>query len=222
MTNVVLIHGFMDNAALWNNVRLPYPTRAVNLRHVDAGAILEGYRDQVLAEIDGPTVVVGHSMGAQIAELVAASATVVGLALLTPIPLAGYALSPEQAAAFDYGARARDAAVATEGRKALLVNDSEPVLKALVEATLATPPDMAVQELKAWTTGHPLGEEPSKVDVPVLVIGSDDTFSQPDIVAARFVNVHKAYVPGAGHWPHVEQPAAVARILTDFVEGLGK
>ena len=27
-------------------------------------------------------------------------------------------------------------------------------------------------------------------------------------------------MPGAGHWPHVEQPAAVAAILTRFVIGI--
>jgi hypothetical protein len=29
--------------------------------------------------------------------------------------------------------------------------------------------------------------------------------------------VASASIPGAGHWPHVEQPAAVARILTGFI-----
>ena len=82
--------------------------RAVNLRHVDdadqgrRGAILRGYRDQVLGVLDTfdptaqrPVVVVGHSMGAQVGELVAAARpdTVVGMALIAPIPLAGYALT---------------------------------------------------------------------------------------------------------------------------------
>ncbi|MEV6609010.1 alpha/beta hydrolase [Kutzneria sp. NPDC051319] len=227
MTTVVFVHGFMDNASLWNNIRLPLAARAVNLRHVDVaagrGAILAGYRDQVLAVIDGPTVVVGHSMGAQIAELVAVARpeAVLGIALLTAIPLAGYPLSPEQAAVFEQGARSRDAEVAAEGRRALLVN-SAGALEALVTATLATPPEMALQELEAWTTGHPLGDEPSKVDVPVLLIGSEDTFTSVDTVAPRFTDVRTARVAGAGHWPHVEQPAAMAGILTDFIEELGK
>ena len=230
MTTVVFIHGFTDTAALWNGVRtrLNLPTHAVNLRHVDAGpgrgAILEGYRDQVLTDIDGPVVVVGHSMGTQIAELVAVARpdAVVGLVLIAPIPLAGYPLTPEQAGDFDRVARDRDAGHAAAGRKSLLVNDSEPVVRALVRATLATPPETAVQELEAWTTGHPLGDSKSTVDFPVLLIGSDDVFTSVDAVAHRFTDVATAHVAGAGHWPHVEQPAAVAEILTNYVERLGK
>ena len=229
MITVVFVHGFTDTAALWNDVcaRLGVPARAVNLRHVDAeprrGAILEGYRDQVPADIDGPVVVVGHSMGSQIAELVAAARpNVIGLVLLAPIPLAGYPLTAEQAADFDRIARDRDEAGVVAGRKALLVNDSEPVVRALVRATLATPPETAVQELEARTTGHPLGDIKSTVDVPVLVVGSDDGFSSVDAVAPRFADVSTAHVTGAGHWPHVEQPAAVAEILTDYLERLGK
>jgi pimeloyl-ACP methyl ester carboxylesterase len=231
---VVFIHGFLDTAALWNGVhtrmRAPgWRVRAVNLRHVDQaepgrrGAILEGYRDQVLKDLDGPVVVVGHSMGAQIAELVAAALpdTAVGLALIVPIPLAGYPLAPESAADFDRVARERDPAAAAVGRKALLVNDSEPVVRALVRATLATPPDTAVQELAAWTVGHPGGDHPATVDVPVLVIGSEDGFTSTEAVVHRFTDVRTSHVAGAGHWPHVEQPAAVAEILTNYLERLG-
>src|SRR5262249_43304302 len=118
---VVFIHGFQDAAALWDGVitRLRgshWRARAVNLRHVvdvdlgRRGAILEGYRDQVLDVLDAidpaaqrPVVVVGHSMGTQIGELVAAARPdiTVGLALIAPVPLAGYALTPAQAASFD-------------------------------------------------------------------------------------------------------------------------
>jgi pimeloyl-ACP methyl ester carboxylesterase len=239
---VVFIPGFQDTAALWNGViaRLGATTaylRAVNLRHVDhadphrRGAILEGYRDQVLDLLDHldptarrPVVVVGHSMGAQVGELVAAELphVVVGLGLIAPIPLAGYPLSPGQAARFDQAAHDRNPATAAEGRRALLSNDSTTVMRALVNATIATPPVTAAQELDAWTAGHPLGDQPSVVSAPVLLIGgSEDTFSSPelirDVVAPRFANVRTTQVAHAGHWPHVEQPAAVADILTHFL-----
>jgi pimeloyl-ACP methyl ester carboxylesterase len=239
---VVFIPGFQDTAALWDGVivRLRAPrwrARAVNLRHVDdadrRGAVLEGYRDQVLDVLDAidptaqrPVVVVGHSMGAQVGELVAAARPdiVVGLALITPIPLAGYPLTPGQAARFGQATHDRNAKTAAEGRRALLINDSAPVMRALVSATLATPPVTAVQELDAWTAGHPLGDQPSTVSAPVLLIGSDDTFSSAelirDAVAPRFADVRTTHVAGAGHWPHVEQPAAVAQILTRFLAGL--
>jgi pimeloyl-ACP methyl ester carboxylesterase len=57
-----------------------------------------------------------------------------------------------------------------------------------------------------------------------LLITTDDTFASRelvrDAVASRFPHAETAHVPGAGHWPHVEQPAAVAAILTRFVIGI--
>jgi pimeloyl-ACP methyl ester carboxylesterase len=241
---VLFIHGYQDTAALWNEVidRLPSPgwsERAVNLRHVDTGrtprrgAILDGYRDQVLdvlGDIDPaaqhPVVIVGQSMGAQVAELVAAARPNIaaGLVLITPVPLAGYPLTPEQADRFSHAAHDRTVASAGANRRALLVNDSAGVVRTLVSATLATPPVTAVQELEAWTAGHPLGDRPSAVSAPVLLIDSDDTFSSTelirDTIAPRFADVRIVHVAGAGHWPHVEQPVAVTEILTRFLTSL--
>lgn len=162
-------------------------------------------------------------MGTQVAELLAMARPhrTVGLVLISPIPLRGFALTAAQLSAFETAAHNRDPAAAAEGRKALLVSRSPDVVDALVAGTLSTPPDTAVEALRAWTAGHPLGDAPSTVTAPTLIIASDDTFASRSLVreqvASRFEHCETADVPGAGHWPHVEQPAAVARILTDFV-----
>jgi pimeloyl-ACP methyl ester carboxylesterase len=163
-------------------------------------------------------------MGSQVAELVAAARPdiVVGLALVAPIPLAGYALTPGQAVRFGRAAHRRNVADSAASRRALIVNDSAPVVRALVNATRATPSMTAAQQLDAWTAGHPLGGQPSTINAPVLLInGSGDSFSFAelirDVVAPRFADVRKNHVARAGHWPHVEQPTAVAQILTHFL-----
>ena len=57
---------------------------------------------EILAGIDGPVIVVGQSLGTQVAELVAAQHAdrVRGLVLLTPVPLGGTQLPDEVVAPF--------------------------------------------------------------------------------------------------------------------------
>jgi len=242
---IVLIHGFQDTAALWDGVIARLCDRrwracSVDLAFADGtdairrGAILEAYRDQVLDVLEHvnptarcPVVVVGHSMGSQIAELVAAARpdVAVGLALVAPVPLAGYALPPAQAAQFDEMARDRNAASVAKGRRALLSNTASSVVQDLVSATLATPPVTAVQQLQAWTAGHPFGDHPSVVSAPVQLIGGgEDPFSSTELireaVAPRFADVRTDQVAHAGHWPRVEQPDAVAQLLRRFLSRL--
>jgi pimeloyl-ACP methyl ester carboxylesterase len=191
---IVRTHGFQDTAALWDGVIARLCDRrwracSVDLAFADGtdairrGAILEAYRDQVLDVLEHvnptarcPVVVVGHSMGSQIAELVAAARpdVAVGLALVAPVPLAGYALPPARAAQFDEMTRDRNAASVAKGRRALLSNTASSVVQDLVSATLATPPVTAVQQLRAWTAGHPFGDHPSVVSAPVQLIGGGE------------------------------------------------
>lgn len=239
MSRLVLIPGFQDTGAAWGSVVAqldvpPWQPTPITLREADAspdvrGRVLEGYRDQVLATVEdleptGPVVVVGHSLGAQIAELVtiALGERATALVLITPIPLMGFALTDDQKASFAASARERTPESAAKGRNTLLVNDSATVVGMLVEGTLATPPDLAAQELRAWSGGHPVGDGPSPVGAPVLVIGGDDHFVSEemvhDVIATRFADVRIARIRGAGHWPHVEQPGAIAAVLNDFIQ----
>jgi pimeloyl-ACP methyl ester carboxylesterase len=95
-----------------------------------------------------------------------------------------------------------------------------------VGATLSTPTVVAAQELDAWTAGHPLGDQPSAVSTPVLLIDSEDAFPSAelirDVVAPRSTDARIVRVSGAGAWPHVEQPAAVTKILDNFLTSLAR
>lgn len=73
-----------------------------------------------------------------------------------------------------------------------------------------------------WNRGHALGSRHSEYNGPVLIVrGGDDAFVTEEIVSdtviPRFTNPTVVSVDGAGHWPHVEQPQAVATILDAFL-----
>jgi esterase len=58
------------------------------------------------------------------------------------------------------------------------------------------------------------------------LIDTEDAFSSVglirDVVAPRFADARTVHVAGAGHWPHVEQPAAVVQILDNFLTSLAR
>src|ERR1700751_3205217 len=115
---VLLIHGFLDDASVWDGlverlggevdaVRYDLPgfgTRSGSLGAA-RGATLESLAAEasdVVRRIGGPVIVVGQSLGTQVAELVATQHPdrVRGLVLLPPVPLGGTRLPDEAVARF--------------------------------------------------------------------------------------------------------------------------
>ena len=115
---LVMIHGFLDDATVWDGViasltgkfaavryDLPgFGSRAESL--VDPQEVslesLAAEAGDIVTEIEGPVIVVGQSLGTQVAELVAAEHAdrVRGLVLLTPVPLGGTHLPDDAIAPF--------------------------------------------------------------------------------------------------------------------------
>ena len=109
--SLVFIHGFLDGAAVWDDVVQALGERAHDALRVDlpgmggragerAPLSLAGFAEDVARQVralDRPVVLVGQSMGAQVAELVAGdlASQVRALVLLTPVPLAGTGLPDE-------------------------------------------------------------------------------------------------------------------------------
>jgi 3-oxoadipate enol-lactonase len=66
---------------------------------------------------------------------------------------------------------------------------------------------------------------PTLVGLPSLVIvGQEDTLTPPDrarAMAQAIPGARLEIIPGAGHLPSVEQPAAVTRSLREFLSSLG-
>jgi pimeloyl-ACP methyl ester carboxylesterase len=235
---VMFIHGFLDGAAAWNDVvdvlRPDVDARAVDLAGMGTRAgetgpfSLERFALDVglaLDSIGQPVVLVGHSMGAQVAEIVAARhpSLVRGLVLLTPVALAGTPL-PEEAQA-SFRALGGQPAAQRELRQRLSVSLSANGLERLGALGDRPSPAAASAFFDAWSHGHPDGAHPTRYPGPVLIVsGEGDPFVDAAMIvsaiAPRFDKATRATIPQAGHWPQVEQPALLARVLADFLQQL--
>ncbi|MFM6830867.1 MAG: alpha/beta fold hydrolase [Novosphingobium sp.] len=241
---VIFVHGYLDGPAVWGRViqklRLPgWRSMTVGLQPVNSSlassrALLEQYAQQVLDQQSAnaasgrdPVVVVGHSMGGQIAELAALrlGETLAGLVLVTPAPLAGYPLPAVVMERFESRAGMTDVTAIKEGKRILAAALDDEALETLASSTAATSRDAALEQLRAWTGGHPAGQRKSDVNAPVLTIATDDTFFTAERLtrdAERFPASSVQRIAGAGHWPQLEQPAVLADAISQFVHSLAR
>jgi pimeloyl-ACP methyl ester carboxylesterase len=237
---LLLIHGFLDDASVWEGlvdalageiatVRYDLPgfgTRSGSIADAcgttveslaaEAGHILEG--------IVGPVIVVGQSLGTQVAELVAAhrSDQVLGLVLLTPVPLGGTQLPDEVVAPF--GALGGDRLAQRRVRAELSPHLGEEQLDRLADVGAVVAVDVTAHYVDVWNYGARNAPATSAFGGPVLIIrGGADGFVTRDLVDAispRFVEPDVKVIDDGGHWVHVEYPGSVATMILDFTDAI--
>lgn len=237
---LVFVHGYMDGPQVWQRTidALSLPgwdilvcQLASAANAASSGLTLECYAQQVLDQIDARVpaprqlVIVGHSMGGQVAELAAQQRQdrLAGLVLITPAPLGGTPLPPEVMDRFRSRIGLTDTVAIGQGKRALGIGLDDDAVEVLTRSTLATGSDAALEQLGAWTGGHAAGAQASQVQAPVLTIATDDKFFTVDMLqryATRFQRSSVEKIAGAGHWPQLEQPAALARAFEAFVRHL--
>ncbi|WP_454792099.1 alpha/beta fold hydrolase [Mycolicibacterium lutetiense] len=236
MNTVLLIHGFLDDVNVWDDLVSEFPDDVDVIRYqlpgfgTRAGDVsaelrltaLAAEAGRLLDEVDSDVIVVGQSLGTQVAELVAAAhaGKVVGLVLLTPVPLGGTRLSEEALAPFRaLGGDPADQRAARSGLSPALTDGQ---LDRLTRAGVSAHPDVVSRYVDVWNDGAPDAPSTSDHTGPVLVIrGSADTFVTADLVATivpRFPHVRQQVIEGGGHWVHVEFADQVAAAIMAFAD----
>jgi len=236
---LVFIHGFIDGASAWDELVAALGSRAADALCVDLPGMGSRFRETGPFSLDSlaqdvaaqvrqlakPVVLVGHSMGAQIAELVAGLVPdrVRGLALLTPVPLQGAGLPGDAIKGFH--ALGGDPVAQRQLRRQLSFSLTEERLEKLGRLGDAVAPASVGAFADLWNQGHALGAQKTLFPGPVLIVrGERDAFVTDSVVAQavvpRFDHPAQACIGNAGHWPHVEQPEAVAGVLRTFLASL--
>jgi pimeloyl-ACP methyl ester carboxylesterase len=239
---LLFIHGFLDDATVWDGaidalagkvgvVRYNLPgfgTRKHTLKDPRDVTLesLAAEASEIVAHIDGPVIVVGQSMGSQIAELVAADHPdrVHGLVLLTPVPLGGTRLPDEAIAPFR--ALGGDADAQRSLRAQISPNLAAHQLDRLVRIGSTVRPDIAARYADVWNEGVSDAPAVSTFTGPVLVVrGQADGFVTEELVAAispRFGRPEVRVIENGGHWLHVEYPHAVAATILAFSRAIAE
>lgn len=232
---VLLLHGWMMSSAVWDDVvaHLDVGDRRFLLldqRGADGAVGRDGGHG--LLDLGGDlldlldalaldrVVVVGHSMGGQLALWLAAKRPdrVAAVCAITPVPPAGLALSGDAMKMF--GAVGGDAAMARQVLQLATVGASPTVLDRLVDVAMGVDPAAVAPMLDGWTTGAEV--DLADITAPTLVVATDDPFLSPSFLREALVEKlprgRLAVLPGPGHYPQVEAPAALAVVLNAFLE----
>ena len=233
---LVFVHGFLDDQHAWDGVIAGLGQQDVETVQLDLAGMGERTDadgpftyDRFASEaggvadaLDKPVVFVAQSMAGPVVELAAATRPerTLGLVLVDPVPLAGTRLPDEVIESFR--SLGGDPQAQRSLREQLGPGLGRADLDRLVVIGGRIRPDVVRALADCWNNGHPDGEKPSRYPGPVLVIrGAEDPVVTDDLLSAgvlpRFGQVESATVQGAGHWAHIEQPAAVAGLLDAFM-----
>ncbi|TDG04546.1 alpha/beta fold hydrolase [Paraburkholderia guartelaensis] len=234
---LVFLHYYGGSSRTWDGVasELSDRYRIVATDHRgwgDSEAPAEGYRiADLAADAEGVIealglqryVLVGHSMGGKVAQLIASRRPggLEGLVLVAPSPPSPMVLSDEQRTTLTGAYQSREsvefvidhvltAKSLDASRREQVIEDS---LKAAPQAKAAWP-NVAMRE--------DITEAVMSIDVPTIVISGE--LDQVDRVATlqaellpRIPHAAMHILPGTGHLSPLEAPADMARVIARFV-----
>jgi 2-succinyl-6-hydroxy-2,4-cyclohexadiene-1-carboxylate synthase len=235
MTELVLLHGFTNTGASWDDVAsaLPrtYRVQAPDLRgHGSASRVRPVTLESVLAEIDalapGRFTLAGYSQGGRIAlhAALALPGRVERLVLIGASPGVADPAEREQRRRADEALAAWAETVSieefvTRWSQTPVLADQPPAVRAAVSADrLRSTTEGLAAALRGLGTGTlpPLWDRLDELSIPVeLIVGERDrTFrTTAERMVAGLPDARLHVVAGAGHAVHLEDPWAVAGLI---------
>jgi pimeloyl-ACP methyl ester carboxylesterase len=232
--SVVLVHGWMMSGHVWDPMIERLQARGVRVVVPDLRGTGESDRSKSTYSLDrfaedvsavvracggDRPLLVGHSMGGQIAQLVAArdGDELGGLALLNTVPLGGMQLPDDAAGLFRSSPGSRDVQGTILDIACVALAPDERTRLLDVAASVE---DRCVAEgLEAWMSGGSVIEL-ARIRMPTLVVATDDPFLPAaylqQMVADRIARASLVHLPGAGHYPAAERPSETAAMLLAF------
>jgi 2-succinyl-6-hydroxy-2,4-cyclohexadiene-1-carboxylate synthase len=226
---VLFIPGFMQRGDAWRPVAelLPerYPSRLLD--HAEHS--FEGRMREILEA--GSSVLVGYSLGGRLALRAALRSPGSFTAVVLVGSTAGIAEGPmrvQRAEADEKLASWMEAMpiediVALWERQPLFADQSELLVEEQRPGRLSQDPRSLALLLRTAGQGtlEPVWDELRTLEVPLLAIAGarDDGYSAAaKRIASVALSARAAIVEEAGHAAHLQQPAAVADLITDFLD----
>jgi pimeloyl-ACP methyl ester carboxylesterase len=236
MTPLVLLPGLTCDAAVWAHARGQLGSRAA-VQVAEYGALdsLGAMAEKVLAEIDGPFALAGHSMGGRIAlEMFRrAPQRILALALLdTGVqPLAaGDAGARETAGRYELLDVAR-----TQGMAAMAVRwvqgmvwaprlSDRPLVEGIIEMFARSNAGIFAAQIAALLARPDASGLLPQIRCPTLVLcGAEDRWApaaRHREMAAQIPGARMTLVPDCGHMCTLERPAAVTSALDEWLDAI--
>lgn len=239
---LVFVHYWGGSANTWDRVLDHLPPARATVRFDQRGwgrsRVLPGPFDldrladdlgRVAETVSGPFVLVGHSMGGKVSQLLAARrpAGLAGLLLVAPAPPRPPATVTEEyrqglSHAYDSPETVRHALDHVLTAAPL----TEPARTTALRDSLAAAPG-AAREWPLHGIARDVTDAARRIDVPVAVLAGEHDVVEPPRVLRDHLLPHIPHaslttVPGSGHLLPVEAPAAVAKAAADFLAFLGE